>query len=409
MRVLIAPDSFKGSASATAVTNALAAGWLAVRPGDQVTRLPLADGGEGTLDVLAATVPGARWHRARVTGPGGAPVTSRWLSVDLGEHSAVRGTPPDPRWPWNPPMTCSPVPSSRGLGPAGAGERSRWGSTAVVELARASGLPLLARPDPMGAQTTGLGEVLGRALDAGANHILVGLGGSAATDGGTGALAALGARFLDATGEPLPPGGGALAALARADLSQLRPPPAGGVTCLTDVTAPLLGPRGAAGVFGPQKGADGAQVARLETGLARLAALLGGDPAAPGAGAAGGTGYGLAAGWGAALTPGAAELSRLAGLDRALTNADLVITGEGRFDATSLTGKTCGTVITAAAAAGVPVALVAGQISGTKPGIARIVSLTALAGGTAAARASPRRWLRLAGQQLARDTAGGMP
>ena len=151
----------------------------------------------------------------------------------------------------------------------------------MTELARSSGLPLLARPDPMGAQTTGLGEVLGRALDAGADRILVGLGGSAATDGGTGALAALGARFLDAAGRPLPPGGGALATLARADLSRLRPPPAGGVTCLTDVTAPLLGPRGAAAVFGPQKGADGAQIARLEAGLARLAELLGGDPAAP--------------------------------------------------------------------------------------------------------------------------------
>jgi glycerate 2-kinase len=409
LRVLIAPDSFKGSATATAVADALAAGWLAVRPGDQVTRLPLADGGEGTLDVLAATVPGARWHRARVTGPGGAPVTSRWLSVDLGEHGAVGGTPPDPRWPWNPPMARSPVPSSRGLGPVGAGERSRGGSTAVVELARASGLPLLARPDPMGAQTTGLGEVLGRVLDAGAGRILVGLGGSAATDGGTGALAALGARFLDAAGAPLRPGGGALAGLARADLSQLRPPPAGGVTCLTDVTAPLLGPRGAAAVFGPQKGADRAQIARLETGLARLAALLGGDPAAPGAGAAGGTGYGLAAAWGAALTPGAAELSRLAYLDRALAGADLVITGEGRFDATSLTGKTCGTVLAAAAAAGVPVALVAGQISGTQPGVARIVSLAALAGGTAAAQAAPRRWLRLAGRQLARGLARDTP
>ena len=365
MRVLIAPDAFKGSASATAVANALAAGWLAVRPGDQVTRLPLAVGGEGTLDVLAAAAPRARWHRARVTGPGGAPVTSRWLELP--------------------------------------------GRTAVTELARSSGLPLLASPDPMGAQTTGLGEVLGRALDAGADRIVVGLGGSAATDGGAGALAALGARFLDAAGLSLPPGGGALAELARADLSQLRPPPAGGVTCLTDVTAPLLGERGAAAVFGPQKGADGAQVARLGTGLARLAALLGGDPAAPGAGAAGGTGYGLAAAWGAALTPGAAELSRLAGLDRALAGADLVITGEGRFDVTSLTGKTCGTVIAAAAAAGVPVALAVGQISGTESGAARIVSLAALAGGTAAAQASPRRWLRLAGQQLARDTAGDTP
>jgi glycerate kinase len=179
------------------------------------------------------------------------------------------------------------------------------------------------------------------------------------------------------------------------------------VTCLTDVTAPLLGPHGAAAVFGPQKGADGPQITRLEAGLARLATVLGGDPAAPGAGAAGGTGYGLAAAWGAALAPGAAELSRLAGLDRALAAADLVITGEGRFDATSLTGKTCGTVITAAAAAGVPVALVAGQVSGTAPGIAGVVTLTGLAGGTAAALAGPRRWLRRAGALLAQDRSAG--
>jgi glycerate 2-kinase len=352
-----------------------------------VRRLPLADGGEGTLDVLAATVPGTRWHQARVTGPGGAPVTARWLEL-----------------------------------PGGADVAAEAG-TAVVELARASGLPLLARPDPMGAHTTGLGELLGRALDAGVGRILIGLGGSASTDGGTGALAALGARFLDTAGEPLMPGGGALADLAAVDLVHLRPPPPGGVTCLTDVTAPLLGVRGAAAVFGPQKGADRGQVARLETGLARLAEVLGGDPAAAGAGAAGGTGYGLAAAWGAALTPGAAELGWLAGLDRALADADLVITGEGRFDETSLTGKTCGTVIAAAAAAGVPVAVVAGQAGDAlallargsdPPGTPRwpaddgmtlsaVVTLTSLAGGAAAALARPRRWLRRAGERLASD------
>jgi glycerate 2-kinase len=382
VRVLIAPDSFKGSLGAAAVAAALAEGWLSVRPGDQVTRLPLADGGEGTLDVLAATVPGARWHRARVTGPGGAAVTARWLEL-----------PPEL--------------SDRGNGtPARA-------STAIVELAQASGLPLLARPDPMRAQTIGLGELLSRALDGGVGRILVGLGGSASTDGGTGALAALGARFLDAAGDLLPPGGGALGGLAAVDLSGLRAAPGDGVTCLTDVTAPLLGPRGAAAVFGPQKGADGGQIARLEAGLARLAAALGGDPAAAGAGAAGGTGYGLAAAWGASLMPGAAELARLAGLDRALAGADLVITGEGRFDETSLTGKTCAMVIAAAAAAGVPVAVVAGQVSAgltepdSVPALAAVVALAALAGGTAGALASPRRWLRRAAGRLASDIGAG--
>jgi glycerate kinase len=213
----------------------------------------------------------------------------------------------------------------------------------------------------------------------------------------------------------LAPGGGGLTALNAVDLGGLRTPPGGGVICLTDVTAPLLGPRGAAAVFGPQKGADGTQIARLEAGLARLAGVLGGDPAAPGAGAAGGTGYGLAAAWGAALTPGAAELCRLAGLDRALADADLVITGEGRFDETSLTGKTCGTVIAAAAEAGVPVTVVAGQVSDAlaRPGPAgavvpdgipapvAVVTLAGLAGGTAAALAGPRRWLRQAGGRLA--------
>ena len=363
MRVLLAPDSFKGSASAAAVAAALARGWLAERPADQVTCLPLADGGEGTLDVLAAGAPGARWHRATVTGPGSAPVDCAWLELP--------------------------------------------GAAAAVELARASGLPLLGRPDPLRAHTAGLGEVIGRALDHGARSIVIGLGGSASTDGGTGALAALGARFLNAAGQELPPGGGALAALAAVDTSGLRAPPAGGVTCLADVTAPLLGPLGAAAVYGPQKGARPRQVARLEAGLARLAGLLGGEPGAQGAGAAGGTGYGLAAGWGAALVPGAAELARLAGLDRAVAGADLVVTGEGRFDPTSLTGKATGTVIAAAAAVGVPVALVAGQLSGAPPPAAAIVTLAGLAGGPAVALADPGRWLARAGRALARDLAAG--
>ena len=325
--------------------------------------MPLADGGEGTLDVLAAAVSGTRWHTTRVTGPAGQPVECAWLELP--------------------------------------------GGIAAVELARASGLPLLARPDPLGAQTTGLGEVIGRVLDAGAAQVMIALGGSASTDGGTGALAALGARFLDRAGRALRAGGGALRGLAAVDLGGLAPPPRGGVTCLSDVRAPLLGPAGAAAVFGPQKGASPAQVALLEDGLARLAQCLGGAPGAPGAGAAGGTGYGFAAAWGAQIGPGAVHLARLAGLDRALSGAGLVITGEGRYDDTSGTGKVAGTVFAAAAAAGVPAALVAGQVaSDPPPGVAWTVGLAGLAGGAGPALADPGRWLRQAGQELAASVTG---
>jgi glycerate 2-kinase len=230
---------------------------------------------------------------------------------------------------------------------------------------------------------------------------MIGLGGSASTDGGTGALAALGARFLDGTGRDLRRGGGALRDLAAVDLAGLRPPPAAGVTCLTDVRAPLLGPGGAAAVFGPQKGASPGQVAILDAGLTRLALLLGGDPAAEGAGAAGGAGYGFAAAWGAAITPGAAELCRIAGLDQQLARADLVLTAEGGYDATSAQGKITGTLLRAAARAGVPAALVAGTIAAEPPPGVTFMALAELAGGTAAAMASPERWLRTAGQVLA--------
>jgi glycerate kinase len=280
------------------------------------------------------------------------------------------------------------------------------GQTHVIELARASGLPLLAAPEPLRAQTTGVGELIGRALDAGARRLLIALGGSASTDGGTGALTALGARFLDAAERDLPPGGAALADLAVADLSGLRPAPPGGVACLTDVRAPLLGPGGAAAVFGPQKGADAGQIAVLETGLERLAKVLGGNPDAAGAGAAGGTAYGLAAAWGATIMPGAAELCRISGLDQALTGADLVITGEGRYDRTSADGKVAEAVFAAADQAGVPAALIAGTIAAAPPtAVVRSVALADLAGGATTARANPARWLRAAGRMLALDLA----
>jgi len=364
MRVVIAPDSVKGSIGAAAAAAALADGWRAVRPADEVSCIPLADGGEGTLDVLAAGQQGARWHRARVRGPGRGLLEACWLELPGRLH--------------------------------------------VIELARAAGLPLLAVPDPLHAHSAGAGDLVVAALDRGAARIEVALGGSACTDGGAGLLAALGARFLDAGGRDLPLGGGPLARLAAADLSGLRPPPPGGVRCLTDVRAPLLGPGGAAAVFGPQKGADPAQICVLEAGLSRLAARLGGQPDAPGAGAAGGAGYGLAAGWGADLVAGAAEVAAIAGLHRALDRAGLVITGEGRYDATSLGGKVVGAVIAAAQRGAVPVALVAGVIADRPPaGVRRALGLTDLAGEAAAAMSAPGRWLRLAAGQLARDLPDG--
>jgi glycerate kinase len=270
--------------------------------------------------------------------------------------------------------------------------------TAVVELATASGLPLMARPAPLTATTRGTGELVAAALDRGATRLLVGLGGSASTDGGAGLLAALGLRLLDAAGSALPDGGAALALAHTADRSGLRAAPPGGVRLLTDVTNPLLGPTGAAAVYGPQKGAAPADITVLEAGLARLAALLGGDPAQPGAGAAGGTAYGLTAAWGATITPGASAVADLLGLDTALAGADLVITGEGRFDATSLLGKAVGEVLARAARHGVRAQVVAGE--STDP---RALTLTALAGTATAARSEATHWLHRAGARLAAE------
>ena len=358
MRVIVAPDSFKGTVSARHAAVALARGWSAVRPHDELALLPLADGGEGTVDAFAAASPDAELRVARVTGPDGRHVDASWLLLPDG--------------------------------------------TAVTELAESSGLPLMAAPDPLGSSTLGLGEVLADALEAGAQRIVLGLGGSASTDGGTGVLRALGARFLDPAGQELPPGGGALLDLAEVDLGGLLPPPPGGVTLLCDDTAPLLGTAGAAHVFGPQKGATPDQVALLDDALAQLAAVLGGTPQAPGMGAAGGTAYGLAAAWGATIAPGALTVAELAGLPIALTGSGLVLTGEGRFDRTSLTGKVVGGVVGLATTAGVPVGIVAGSIAGEPPAAVRLAtSLVELAGSVESALAEPERWLEAAGRALA--------
>ena len=359
MRIVVAPDSFTGSSTAAEAAAAIATGWRQARAGDEVLEVPLADGGVGTLDVVARAVPDAVLHSAgSVTGADGRAAPARWLAL------------PDGR--------------------------------ALVELADSVGLVRMAAPDPLGASTRGLGELLGRVLDAGATRIVVGLGGSGSTDGGTGALAALGVRFLDADGSHIPDGGGALARLEKVELDGLRPPPAE-LVLWCDVDAPLTGPRGAASVFGPQKGATPDDVRALDTALARLARVLGGEPGAAGAGAAGGTAYGLRTVWGATLASGSEAVARLTGLDAAIASADLVITGEGRIDASSASGKVVSAVLRRADAAGTPVALVAGSLVDGAGGGKPAVSLARLAGSPSAAMAEPARWLTEAGRTLARD------
>ncbi|GAA3332927.1 glycerate kinase [Curtobacterium albidum] len=359
MRVVIAPDSLKGTATAVDVAGAVRDGWLTERPDDDLVLVPMADGGEGTLDAFAVAYPDAERVPVRVTGPDGQPVGTHWLRL------------PDGR--------------------------------AVVELAATSGLPLLGgvlRPET--ATSRGFGEAIAAALDAGATGLVLGIGGSASTDGGRPVLEALG---LDA-GDAGDVGGADGAASAAA--GGLRPLPPGGVVVLTDVVSPLLGPTGAAAVFGPQKGlpADriGAVDARLAEWADRFPAV---DPTTPGAGAAGGVGFGLLA-WGATLVPGARAVADLLGLPGLLGGADVVVTGEGRFDEQSAAGKVP-SVVLALRDAHAPAAtalLVAGEVDAPLDAFTAAASLVVLATQTTGepddALRDPLRFATVAGQRLAR-------
>lgn len=326
-RVLVAPDSFKGSLTQAEVAAAIAAGVKRALPGARITELPLSDGGEGWLATLVAADPGGRVESVAVSGPLGEAVEGRFGLVE-------------------------------------------GGRTAVVEVATASGLHLV-DPTPAtfrAATSRGSGELIRAALDAGATRVLVGLGGSATTDGGAGLGVALGARLLDATGEPVGPGGAALADVATADLSGVDPRLGEvDVIAATDVDNPLLGPTGAAAVYGPQKGAWPADVGPVDAALAnfadRVEAALGRElRSVPGAGAAGGLGFGLLAFCGARLAPGIEVALDLVGFDAALAGADLVITGEGRIDLQTLHGKVLAGVAGRARAAGVPVYAIGGAV-----------------------------------------------
>ena len=363
--MVLAPDSFKGSIAADRVARALAAGWVGVRPDDELILKPMADGGEGTVDAFEAAVAGAQRMPVTVAGPDDVPIESSWLLLPPSEEAA-RGT-------------------------------------AVVELASTSGIELLgSERRPWTAHTRGFGRAIAAALDHGVSRLILGIGSSASTDGGIGLLTELGARFVDAAGEPVPDGAAGLSRVAAVDLADLRAMPEAGVVVLSDVTNPLTGPRGAAAIFGPQKGLAEADIAEVDAALVRLAGMVPADPDTPGAGAAGGVGFALLS-WDAPLMPGAAAVSELIGLPAVIQRADVVITGEGSYDGQSASGKAPDLVTRTAHALGVPVGLVAGRIDRTADldRFAALVSLSELAGSSEAAITSPETWLRQAGRDLA--------
>jgi glycerate kinase len=328
-RVLVAPDSYKGSMTSVVVARALADGWSRGRPDDEVALAPLADGGEGTLDAIAAT--------------GG------WASLPAAARDPLM-RPVDARF-------------------------LRQGPRAVVELASASGLSLVTRDerDADAATTFGTGQVLAAAIGLGCTEVVLGLGGSATTDGGAGLLVALGARLLDSAGEELPMGGAALADLATIDLSDLSPILAEvSLTVASDVSNPLLGEFGAAAVYGPQKGLDKAGVARLDAALARYADVLETTVGrrvrdVPGAGAAGGTTAALLAiadrFASFEIRPGIDVVMELTDFDGRLADSDLVLTGEGRVDAQTAFGKTALGVARRAQSGGVACVCVGGAVT----------------------------------------------
>ena len=365
--VLIAPDKFKGSLPADEVADAIASGIQRLGSHIETDRCPVADGGEGTL--AAAKYAGFRMVRMEVMGP-----TGDRLTAEYGERDGV----------------------------------------ALVELAQAAGLRRLteSRPAPLTASTFGVGQLVEAAIRAGNSTVVLAIGGSASTDGGAGLVQALGANLLDAGGESLRPGGQALAEIDQIDLGQMRARLKGvKFVVASDVTNPLLGPEGAAAVFGPQKGASQGDIEVLESGLARWASVVaqatGVDAAEwPGAGAAGGVGFGAMALLRASIVPGADVVLEMVDFAERARVASLVITGEGSLDEQTLFGKTPVRVASAAKEAGVPTVAVAGRC--TIPvdglialGIRRVYSLQALEPDHARSMANASHLLERIGEQIA--------
>ena len=325
MRILFAPDSFKGSLSAGAVCALLEEQAGLIFPGCETVSLPMADGGEGTLEILTEIAGGKRVE---------VPVLGPRFEPRRAEYALLPG------------------------------------GTALIEMAAASGLPLVPPEERNPGRTTtyGTGQLIRAALEGGCRNLIIGVGGSATNDCGMGALAALGARFLDGAGQPLEPVGDSLGAVERVDLSGLLPAAREAeVTVMCDIQNPLLGPRGATRVFGPQKGGSPAQLEALEAGMARFAHRL--EEAAgisvaslPGAGAAGGLAAGLLAGLGGRLQSGIETVLELSRFRQRLAGVDLVVTGEGRVDGQSAGGKVLWGVGTACREAGVATPAPAGGL-----------------------------------------------
>jgi len=329
MKIIIAPQALKGSLDARRTAQAIAPGLQRIWPDAEYILLPIADGGEGTVQALVEAT-GGQIIPARVTGPLGAPVESFF---------GILGTPDIP-------------------------------PTAIIEMAAAAGLPLVPAPqrDPRLTTTRGVGELIRLALDRGVRRFIVGIGGSATNDGGAGMAQALGASLLDVHGTELPPGGAALARLSRVLVRQLDPRLAeSSVLAACDVTNPLCGPEGASAIYGPQKGASPEMVGELDAALAHYAAILLRDLGkdvrdVPGAGAAGGLGAGLLAFLNAALTPGAPLILDTLRLSEHLPGAALLFTAEGRLDGQTAYGKAVAAVAASALAHHVPVVALAGSL-----------------------------------------------
>jgi glycerate kinase len=363
MRIVVAPQEFKGTLTASEAAHGIAEGVRRAIPAAAIDAVPLSDGGPGLIDAVLASRPG-RLQRTTVQDPLGRPIQAAWALFEDG--------------------------------------------LAVIEMAAASGLTLLSEEerDPRRATTYGVGQLINAALDAGSRRLIIGVGGSATNDGGTGMAAALGARFLDSDGRDLPPGGDALARLDHIDVSGIDPRlPEATVVAATDVRNPLCGPEGASIVYGPQKGASQDVARDLDAALRHYGETIERDLGVrvldePGAGAAGGLGAGLIAFLGAEVRAGFEIVAEIAGLRETLRGADLLLTGEGRLDRQTAFGKTVARTAAMARDEGVPVLVVVGSLGDGWEEIAAAVDGVEVAIGappgeavTLAAEQAVRKWL----------------